>query len=902
MISNFDLSEDAPNLPRGAEFYRCALQVNPHHYGGTFRGTPNEGDAASYAQSVVDKAVELGIKVLAITDHNSIADVSVFRNAARKHGVYVFPGFELSSSESIHVLCLYPPGATDGQLSRYLGEFGIRDTQPSSDLSSKTFAEILEIVSNQGGISIAAHVTSNQGLFNKLRGQARIHAWQNRNLLSIQIPGEVDELHSGIREIVENKDLKYHRSGILEGTPAIAVVNAKDIVTPDDLEDRSATCWIKMSEVGIDGLRQAFLDPESRIRLNPKEGTLVHKAHAEIVSLTWQGGFLDGVKVRLNSNLNVLIGGRGAGKSTVIESIRAVLQLEPLGEDARKAHDGIVRHVLRNGTKITMLVRLHRPDERFFQIEHTIPNPPIVRDQSGKITNLSPSDILPKVEVYGQHEISELTKSRQKLTRLLGRFIEHDESLTIRKASLEQKLRDNRRTLSEKNEEINNIGERLATLPALEETLKHYQEAGLEEQLRERSLLVREEQILNNTIPEYLQPFRETLETLQRELPISRTFLSERALENLPNKELLLSANKVFADFEANVRKITDELKQALQCADQDIDQIRSEWESQKQRVYSSYEEILRSLQKSRVDGEEFIRLRRQIEQLRPLQKRRKSLEIIVKEATDLRRELVAEWEDVKAEEFRIFDQAAKEVSKKLRDRVKVQVTAAGNRKPLIDVLRNEIGGRLSETIEILRTIPDLSLTEFAKACRSGVGELQAVYGFPYGQAERISGAGSEVYLKIEELELPPTTLISLNTMPRGGDPIWQKLNELSTGQKATAVLLLLLLDSDAPLIVDQPEDDLDNRFITEGIVPRMREVKQRRQFIFSTHNANIPVLGDAEMILGLSTHNEAGNRYAGIEAKHMGSIDFQPVRELMEEILEGGREAFEIRRRKYGF
>ena len=61
MISNFDLSEDAPNLPRGAEFYRCALQVNPHHYGGTFRGTPNEGDAASYAHSVVDKAVELGI-------------------------------------------------------------------------------------------------------------------------------------------------------------------------------------------------------------------------------------------------------------------------------------------------------------------------------------------------------------------------------------------------------------------------------------------------------------------------------------------------------------------------------------------------------------------------------------------------------------------------------------------------------------------------------------------------------------------------------------------------------------------------------------------------------------------------------------------------------------------------
>ena len=94
----------------------------------------------------------------------------------------------------------------------------------------------------------------------------------------------------------------------------------------------------------------------------------------------------------------------------------------------------------------------------------------------------------------------------------------------------------------------------------------------------------------------------------------------------------------------------------------------------------------------------------------------------------------------------------------------------------------------------------------------------------------------------------------------------------------------------------------LDNRFITEGVVPRMREEKQRRQFIFSTHNANIPVLGDAELIVGLSASGEAERGSARIAPEHMGSIDAQPVRELVEEILEGGKEAFERRRRKYGF
>ncbi|MCY4242199.1 MAG: hypothetical protein OXD36_10710 [Rhodobacter sp.] len=140
------------------------------------------------------------------------------------------------------------------------------------------------------------------------------------------------------------------------------------------------------------------------------------------------------------------------------------------------------------------------------------------------------------------------------------------------------------------------------------------------------------------------------------------------------------------------------------------------------------------------------------------------------------------------------------------------------------------------------------------------------------------------------------------NTAPDGELANWQALQALSTGQMATAVLLLLLLESDAPLVVDQPEDDLDNRFITEGVAPIMRREKRRRQFIFSTHNANIPVLGDAELILGLAATGLAMESQARISREHMASIDSGPVRELVKEILEGGKAAFEMRRSKYGF
>lgn len=899
------MSEDAIAkalaLPNGARFYRCALQVNPHHYAGTFRGTPATGDADAYAKAVVEAAARIGVSVLAVTDHNDVSGVPAFRSAAAGRGIHVFPGFELSSSEGVHVLCIYPPDTNGVRLGRFLGEFGIIDTLPSSELANAGFIDILRRVREQGGVTIAAHATGSGGLFEVLHGQARVKAWKDQDLRAIQIPGAVEDLPRDVRQIVENKNGDYRRANTAEGGPVIAVLNAKDIVKPEDIEDRSATCWIKMSEVSLEGLRQAFLDPGSRIRLNPKEGSIVTEEHSELVAVTWDGGFLDGAAVHFNPNLNVLVGGRGAGKSTVLESLRAVLGMNPVGDEARKTHEGIVRHVLKSGTKVSLVVRTYRPALREYRIERTIPNPPVVRDEQGVVSNLSPQDVLPRLEVYGQHEVSELTKSREKLTRLLDRFVERDESLSRRKSDLRRALEKNRRSLVDTRIEMQQIEERLAALPGLEETLQRFRDAGLEERLKEQSLLVREERVLAS-IPERLAPFQECLENLKRHVPIDRVFLSAKALEDLPGKDILGRVDTVLEGLDRELQRIATELEAALSTADRGVADVRTAWEVRRKEVQAAYEKILRDLQKSRVDGEEFIRLRRQIEALRPLRERRAVAVRIEKEHVDRRRAMLAEWEDVKAEEYRRLDRAAKKVNQKLRDRVQVEVTAADDREPLFQILRNEIGGRLSEAIDSLRLVSDLSLTTLVDACRAGSTALTQGFGITPAQAERLAKATPEVLMRIEELDLPPTTAIRLNTAAAGEHAAYQALEDLSTGQKATAVLLLLLLESNAPLIVDQPEDDLDNRFITESVVPRMRDEKQRRQFIFSTHNANIPVLGDAELIVGLSASGEAEHGRARIAPQHMGSIDARPVRELVEEILEGGKEAFEWRRRKYGY
>ena len=124
----------------------------------------------------------------------------------------------------------------------------------------------------------------------------------------------------------------------------------------------------------------------------------------------------------------------------------------------------------------------------------------------------------------------------------------------------------------------------------------------------------------------------------------------------------------------------------------------------------------------------------------------------------------------------------------------------------------------------------------------------------------------------------------------------------LSVGQRCTAILAVLLAQDSAPVIIDQPEDDLDNEFIFNELVPLIRHVKNQRQVIIATHNANIPVNGDAELVVAL--HYDAGRgtikKVDGELA--LGSLDADSVKHSVTEIMEGGTEAFRRRQARYGY
>jgi ABC-type lipoprotein export system ATPase subunit len=240
-------------------------------------------------------------------------------------------------------------------------------------------------------------------------------------------------------------------------------------------------------------------------------------------------------------------------------------------------------------------------------------------------------------------------------------------------------------------------------------------------------------------------------------------------------------------------------------------------------------------------------------------------------------------------------------VSKRLKSSVRASVKPGTDLTPLKEIFARHTDGGNSAALSRLEDLENFSMSELARNIRKGAAALMEIYNFTENGSAKIAAVGDKLALEVEECRLPAQAIIELNV---GNDTAnnWKKLDHLSAGQRATAVLMLLLLEADAPLIVDQPEDDLDNQFIVQHVVETMRVAKETRQFLFSSHNPNIPVLGDAEQIVGLTPMVEGGIDQTVIDEKLSGAIDTPAVKELIKVQLEGGEQAFRTRERKYGF
>lgn len=877
-----------------ARFWRCALQVNPSGYQSKYRGTEHGLDEATYNQQLLDHCLAHEIKVVGIADHGSVDAVDGLRRFLEPHGIVVFPGFEVASSEKIHMVCLFPEGTTKDQLNRYLGRLDLTDVQDTVWPSGKTCLDLAQTIFDLGGFWYAAHMTGGNGLLRLNQdGGGLVHIWKTEALVKAgQIPGPLQDLPPNYKDIVLNKNPAYQRDH------RIALLNAKDVAKPEDIADPCASCWIKMTRPSFESFITAFKDPESRIRL----GALAAAHYSRLKNLRFHGGYLDGISIELSAHLNAVIGGRGTGKSTLIEFLRYVLDAPPRAASAHRQHDEIVKANLGAGGRIELEVVSRALHGGRYLVSRRYGEPPIVKDERGQVSTLHPRDLLPRIEIYGQNEIFELARDPASQTAILNRFLPGGTSLTSELAAIAKRLTENREKLLAATRQKDELQTQVGRLPKLTEQVQQFKSLGLESKLALVPLLERERQ-LSRRVNEELGRVGEGLSALEDSLP-DTTFLSEKALEGLPHAPILAAMRTALdtlgKDFTTHLTALRKLLAAASVTAEGQQGQLKTQLDAESESLEKVFSTLPAFAGKPGRDvGRAYQELLREIESIRPSETRVGTVDKLLAELEAQRRNLLDEFyrlRDQRSDELRT---AVKKLNRKLDGKLRLNLKIGGQRKALKEFLLQVPGLGEKKLAWIEQAGDDLTVPALVQAIRGGEDTIKTVtwdWGMQNSVVETLARLDRSLVLELEEIDLQDRILIELNIAHQGD--VFKPLAQLSTGQQCTAILHLLLLENDDPLIMDQPEDNLDNAFIAERIVTQLRSAKTERQFLFATHNANIPVFGDAEWI-GIFS---ASDSHAEMPAQAQGSIDVPEIRERVAEILEGGREAFSQRKEKYGF
>lgn len=877
-----------------ARFWKCALQVNPFTYAKEYqgKGSAHGLSESDYNEAITARCIKNGIQVVGLADHGSVEGVDKLRSVLEAKGILVLPGFEISSTEKVHLVCLYPNGTSVGSLNQYMGALGLSPGAAKTAPSSLACLAIAKLVLQQGGFWYAAHVTGSNGLLRLNQdGGGLTHIWCSCDeVMAAQIPADVDSIPDpAIQNILKNKNADYKR------TRRIALLNSKDVKKPEDLDNPRSCSWIKMTAPTLDALRLACRDPESRVRLS-HEVNPAYYSRIERVAI--HRGYLEELTLELSPNLNAVVGGRGTGKSTLVEGLRYALDLPAASKEAKAAHDGIVNaNFAKEKAGIEITVTSFSQNSERYVISRYFGEPAKVLDEDGQVLKLSPRDVLPKIEVYGQNELLAIVRDERAKGALLGRFLPDDSAVRGELNQLVFELRKNRQEIDDLETKIAEILGRLEQLPALLDREKSFKKLGLEAELAQ----VKQRE----TQRAFTGECGETLEALSQLVDEFQSSIDDLDLPETPEDglpEALKPFLKIVSNAKTEVAKAAAEASAATETASSSYTNAKEAFDANIATGEHAFNAAVNKMPalKGKTAAqltEEYKKVSAAIAKLTPLSSQKTGLQTKLVGLNKTRANLLQRLSTARNTRWTGLSKSVKELNKRLDGQLRVDFEPGRLRSPLKEFLLNAgLEGVGEKRLAWIDEAEGLSIPDLVGAIRDGsdavVKKFKAA-GMSKQVADALSNLPAPALRALEEIELPERLELLLN-LALDGDS-YREVAKLSTGQQCTAILHLLLLDNRDPLIIDQPEDNLDNAFIADHIVNELRASKTKRQFLFATHNANIPVFGDAEWIGVLQEQDGRAILRAS------GSIDAPDVKELAANILEGGKEAFTRRREKYG-
>lgn len=853
-----------------AQYYKCALQVNPSAYS-KYRGK-DKIDELEYNKQILNVCKEENIKVVGLADHGSVERSESLRKLLIDNDILVFPGFEISTAEKIHIVCLFSPETDSNELNRILGQLGMPEIKDGTEKSNLSCIDIAKKINENNGFWYAAHITSDNGIL-KL-GQLQ-HVWTNELLVAAQIPDSEEKIDPNYKNIIKNKEPQYKRENV------VAYINAKDICDPMDLKLETATTLIKMSELNFDSFKSAFTDPTSRIKLNSSIKT-TYKSY--ISQICVKGGYLDGLELYFSDELNTIIGGRGTGKSTLITFIRYVLGNYSYNKELEKEIEDMIKNNLGTSGEINIYLSSYSLNGQKYKLVKRYNQNTIVFNEDGSLSELTVTELLPKIEIYGQNELIDAIKSSETITNIVKRLIKIDENILKEKKMFYKELKENTQKIISINEEINKLGEELGALPKIIERLSKYNEIGFEEKLKPIVELEKENSYIESLISNILS-YKTDVEKIN--------FIDDQSSDSA---EFYIEMKNQVKAFNDKLLKYEENIKNEFKNLIVDSNRIKEMWIEHKNNKESEFSKLISQIEgiqdKSNIEVvEEYRNLVSMVENSRPNKEKEEILLSKKRELLEKRKSLLEKCKEVNSKYSRDLEKKVAKINKnKFDNKIKVIAYPIQNKEKLLTKLK-KIEGIGDKSITGISEFEGFDCITFVENITKKPDELSEIYSITKNTSSKILTMEENSLYEIEEMQLDDITEIALNV---NGN--FKNMRNLSKGQQCTALLNILLVENTDPLIIDQPEDNLDNSFIAESFVDSIRKFKSDRQYIFATHNANIPVFGDAELIVTLTEDEGKGK----IIENGIGSIDSKSVKQHVIKLLEGGKEAFEIREKKY--
>ena len=828
-----------------------------------------------FVRAFVDRLITENIRVACITNHDSLdyGEYKAIAKKAAKEDILVLPGMELNAHcgmDGVHALIIFDPADLNGgntSIEDFIkGQFtgGKKENEVTQDDLPKCLEKLEKL--EVAYFVVFAHVDADNGLLKSIKGP------------------NLQQLYKSCEGIWRKRVLGFQKARrephvlkqMLGDIPLPALVEGSD--PRDTIAEVGAPangiCYLKLSELSFAAVKFALRDHQLRVTRE----LVAEQKRPQIRSLEIQTSGKGVFGQFFTKDLNCLIGSRGSGKSLVIEALRWVLGKEPgSGDDDYKQE--LLNAFLQKGGKVI----LHGIDKNGDQIaitRHYLGK----RDQAapevlvnGQPSRISPDILYPGLLYFGQKDLG--IRSEQSDTQLFDQLlgplpVDLTDDIELKlgkfKSAIEKYVaaRQAKETDDEYAYELN----------ALNTKLNEFKEKGVEDKLREITQFDNDLRTFRTFLTEFVRERKATTGQFQSLLLLTSRFPELKSADNSEAANILAVAKKAFSSFGA----VTGKLDEMLGEVGKSLKAVSDLLELNKEQLQSRFSDILRSINEPDLDLDGYRKMVSRQKQLAELR-------AITKSGSDAlaatKRDLVAagdQWIAALQATADYRNQQLQHINQELPEKLNLEIDAFGDKEKLDQFLDSIMKGTgfTSQAREALVTSCSSGFEIFKRWQIIKESEITP------NMATKLGEVIAKRFIEFLTFAAPDSRHITFDG---------KRINELSLGKRAMALLVLLLSLKNYPIIIiDQPEDDLDNETIHRMIVEPLRQHKGQTQFIIATHNPNIPVLADAEQVI--DCHETSKGNYE----QNSGSLDKPTTKVAIITIMEGGEKAFERRHEIY--